>query len=298
MQHKKLKKSVVLIMATLIILVGYGLIVMPYAIDWYSRIGQTATISGYKDAVDLLSDEQIENQRQKTIAYNAKISEKQEQEFYRYSSKQEFDFDYKHLPVEGSSEICTVEIPKINVNMPVGHGTDDNMLQTEAGHLYGTSLPIGGESTHSVIAAHSALRTAEMFSRLDELEKGDVFYINILKETHAYEVTEIRTVLPEECDQYMQIIPGEDQVTLYTCTPYGINTHRLLVTGNRIGDPINIESTETVEIISDKTGPILVLVGIVGIPVVLAISVNVYIYYKEKREKTLHCKKKGEKVNV
>lgn len=269
--------------ATLIMLVGYYLISMPYALDWYSRIGQTATISGYKSSIETLSETEIKDVKQRMVEYNQQIAQAHEDEFYRYSSKQEFDSEYLALPVADSNEICSIEIPKINVNVPVGHGTDDDMLQTEIGHLYGTSLPIGGESTHAVVAGHSALRTAEMFTRLDELEIGDIIYVNILNEKHAYLVSDIVVVLPTECDQYMQVVPGEDLITLYTCTPYGINTHRLLVTAMRTDDPIIEESNESMQITVDEVKPKIIFATLVGLPIVIAIVANVVINKRERR---------------
>ena len=126
-----------------------------------------------------------------------------------------------------------VEIPKIQVNLPIYHGTDAEVLDRGVGHLLGSSLPVGGENTHTILSGHSGMASQKMFTDLDQLAPGDVFYLNVLNETLAYQVTEINTVLPYETE-LLGIVPGEDLCTLVTCTPYGINTHRLLVCGSRI----------------------------------------------------------------
>lgn len=131
----------------------------------------------------------------------------------------------------------SIVIPKISVNLPIYHGTSADSLNRGSGHLYGTSLPVGGDSTHAVLTGHRGMVSALMFTRLDEMVIGDDFYINVMGETLAYEVDSIRVILPTEGSQYLRIRPGEDRVTLMTCTPYGVNTHRLLVSGHRVAMP-------------------------------------------------------------
>lgn len=277
--------------ASLLILIGYALMILPTAADVYSRIGQTATIAGYQNAVDSMSEEEIAEAKQRSIEYNQKIAEKQASEYYHYSATTDYDPDYLSLPVKGSNDMCTIVIKKINVNLPVGHGTTDELLQNEPGHLYGTSLPVGGDSTHTVVAAHSALRSSEQFTRLDELVEGDYFDVKVLGETHRYLIDQIIVCLPEECDQYMQIVPGKDYFTLYTCTPYGINTHRLLVRGHRIADPVMDSDTghtsETV--VTDRYKPVIELILIVTVPIALVILANIVA---SKQEAIAHTKKK------
>lgn len=277
--------------ASLLILIGYALMILPTAADVYSRIGQTATIAGYQNAVDSMSKEEIAEAKQRSIEYNQKIAEKQASEYYHYSATTDYDPDYLSLPVKGSNDMCTIVIKKINVNLPVGHGTTDELLQSEPGHLYGTSLPVGGDSTHTVVAAHSALRSSEQFTRLDELVEGDYFDVKVLGETHRYLIDQIIVCLPEECDQYMQIVPGKDYFTLYTCTPYGINTHRLLVRGHRIADPVTDSdmghTSETV--VTDRYKPVIELTLIVTVPIALVILANIVA---SKQEAIAHTKKK------
>jgi sortase A len=146
------------------------------------------------------------------------------------------DGEYQSLLNTGDGVMGSVVIPKISVDLPLRHGTDKQALDTGAGHLYGTSLPVGGESTHSVITGHRGLVSALMFTRLDELRTGDVFYITVLGGTFGYQVDRISVIKPEDTDS-LRIVPGEDRVTLMTCTPYGVNTHRLLVSALRAPIP-------------------------------------------------------------
>ena len=142
--------------------------------------------------------------------------------------------------------MCYVDIPKINVYLPVQHGTDADTLENSVGHVVGTSLPVGGNSTHAVLSAHSGMASSKLFSDIDQLEKGDKFYIHVLGEVLAYEVDAINTVLPTDTS-LLQIEEGKDYVTLVTCTPFGINTHRLLVRGHRVPYTPEQEATATAE---------------------------------------------------
>lgn len=149
------------------------------------------------------------------------------------NTKEEADETYDHLlNIDGTGVMGIVRIPKIGVELPIYHGTSEEALQKGAGHLKGSSLPVGGENTHVCLSAHRGLPNKRMFTRLDEMEEGDLFFLESLGETLAYKVTDIRTVKPDEV-QYLEIQKGKDLVTLITCTPYGLNTHRLYVTGER-----------------------------------------------------------------
>lgn len=146
------------------------------------------------------------------------------------------DSEYQSLLNVTNGIMGSIRIPKISVSLPIYHGTSDTALASGAGHLYGTSLPVGGENTHAVITGHRGLVEAAMFTRLDEMRVGDVFYIDVMDETLAYKVDRITVIEPDETDS-LRIVPGEDRVTLMTCTPYGVNTHRLLVSGVRAEIP-------------------------------------------------------------
>lgn len=270
-----LKKGVIKLFASILFLVGYTILVLPTALDIYSRIGQTATIGGYDKEVNKLDEQEIIKAFENSGKYNLKIAQQHEEEFYRYTATTDYDEEYMSLPINDVGEMCTVVIPQINVNLSVGHGTNDSLLQVQGGHLYGTSLPTGGKSTHSVIAAHTALRTSEMFSRLDEIVEGDLIYIDILGERHAYKVEQIVICLPDECDQYLQVIPEHDYITLYTCTPYGINSHRLLVRAERTEYvPEVVEKSESTEVSTSNVKYKLMLGGIVLLPFAFIIIID------------------------
>ncbi|TPF78420.1 MULTISPECIES: class C sortase [unclassified Bifidobacterium] len=147
------------------------------------------------------------------------------------------DKEYQSLLNAGDEVMGTIKVPKQSIDLPIYHGTSEEALASGAGHLYGSSLPVGGKSTHSVITGHRGLVEAMMFTRLDEMKKGDFFYIEVMGQTLGYEVDRISVILPNDTSQ-LKIVPGEDRVTLMTCTPYGVNTHRLLVSGHRVAIPI------------------------------------------------------------
>ena len=147
------------------------------------------------------------------------------------------DKEYQSLLNTGNGVMGTIKVPKQSINLPFYHGTSEEALASGAGHLYGTSLPVGGKSTHSVITGHRGLVEALMFTRLDEAKEGDFFYIEVMGETLGYKVDRISVILPDDTSK-LKIVPGEDRVTLMTCTPYGVNTHRLLISGHRVAIPM------------------------------------------------------------
>ena len=263
------------LLISLLIAVGYLLMTLPYMMDQVSRIKQTSTIAGYAKAVAELDDNDIKIAWQNCDEYNNKIAKQHSEAFYHYSDDTDYSQDYLLLPFTGANEIATIEIPKIDVNLPVGHGTDEETLQTMVGHLYGTSFPSGGESTHTVLSAHTALRTSKMFDRLGELTLGDEIYLTVLNETHIYTVIDTLIIEPKEHDRYLQVEPGKDLLTLYTCYPYGINTHRLLVKAERTGDvePIKEENT-VVSVENNLFKPVFSLIGMLAILIALEIGAN------------------------
>jgi len=187
-----------------------------------------------------------------------------------------------------------ISIPKINVDLVISHGTSEDSLQLGAGHIEGTSLPIGGKSTHAVISAHRGLPSAKLFTDLDQIVIGDEFYINILGERFTYKVDQIETVLPQNTD-VIQIKENKDLVTLITCTPYGVNTHRLCVRGEKIPNKVNTENVEnnntnnTTEVV-DNSYKMFILIG----SLVLLLLI-VLFYQRKERRKLKKEKNKNEK---
>lgn len=175
------------------------------------------------------------------------------------------DAEYRSLLDSGGGVMGTIRIPKISVRLPIYHGTSESALASGAGHLYGSSLPVGGKSTHAVLTGHRGLVEAAMFTRLDEMRVGDYFYIEVMGRTFGYQVDRITVIEPNDTSQ-LKIVPGEDRVTLMTCTPYGVNTHRLLVSATRSAIPDEIpaenDAVKDARAIGAITGIATLVVGV------------------------------------
>lgn len=212
------------------IIVTLCLVLYPSFVDAISAANQSTIINTYTKNIKGIDTKSIKEAKAEAIKYNEYIRKKQSNHPFVYSGAGDSDKRYQNiLNNDRDGVMGYIEIPKIDVSMPIGHGTDSDVLDIGAGHVYGTSVPIGGAGTHSVISAHTGLTTAKLFTDVDKLEKGDEFSIHVLNEVHYYVVTGSQVELPADADKYLQVKPGKDLVTLYTCTPYGINTHRLLV---------------------------------------------------------------------
>lgn len=232
------QSSIVTVIIILIMLVGVGIMLYPTFSDWYNSLHQSRAIAEYNKAVD--ENDSAENERlwEEAKNYNEQLAQKGidlslGQKDDSDPEKQEY---LKTLDVSGTGIMGYINIPSVKIHLPIYHDTTESVLQIAVGHLAGTSLPVGGKSTHSVLTGHTGLPSAKLFTDIDRLKKGDTFEIIVLDHTLTYEVDDIRTVLPSEVSS-LQIEQGKDLVTLVTCTPYGINTHRLLVTGHRIPTP-------------------------------------------------------------
>lgn len=232
MPKKKKKTNVANLVITILLILGWYIMTFPKSTDLLNRIYNINSISTYQNDMENYSDEDMEQMLQECRDYNTKIAEAEKSTPFRYQGSLATDDTYLNLPSYGT--IGSLYIPKLDLNVAVAHGTSDETLQGEAGHLYGSSLPVDGDSVHSIIAAHSALATAELFTHLNKMEKGDVFYITVLNQQYEYKVDQITVCLPEDEWQYEQVEDGKNYVTLYTCTPYGVNTHRLLVRGELV----------------------------------------------------------------
>ena len=223
--------------AAICLLLTAGLAVMetPSLLDLYAQMHQQLIIGGYDSRISYLDDEEVQAKLREASMYNSEIYRQQQAAAFMYRQTDPEDTVYFAMLDEGDADhtMALLTIPEIHLSLPVVHGTDEEMLKYEAGHMYGTSLPNGGASTHCVIAAHTGLVSARLFTDLVELEPGDHFFLTVFNEKHGYVVDQIVTVLPEEESFYLQVEDGSDYVTLYTCTPYGVNDHRLLVRGIR-----------------------------------------------------------------
>lgn len=221
--------------------VALGLLLYPLIGELMSEKYHSDVETTYTAAIEDTDDAELTAQRQAAQQYNAMLANATISEGGASAPPLAYA---DQLTVGGV--MCYVDIPKINVYLPVQHGTGAETLEKSVGHVVGTSLPVGGNSTHAVLSAHSGMASAKLFSDIDQLEKGDVFYIHVLGDTLAYEVDAINTVLPTDTS-LLQIEEGKDYVTLVTCTPFGINTHRLLVRGHRIPYTPEQEATAAAE---------------------------------------------------
>ena len=216
----------------LTLIIGILFLIYPSAADYWNNIHQYRAIMEYSDRVSGMRTEEYRTYIEAAHEYNRKISENG----IKWSHGEEDLTEYESiLNVTDSGIMGYIDIPKINIKLPVYHGVSDEVLQRSIGHLPETSLPVGGKGSHCVLSGHRGLPSARLFSDLDKLVEGDVFTLSILNETYSYEVDRIRVVKPEDLSE-LKIIPGQDLCTLVTCTPYGVNTHRLLVRGHRVAN--------------------------------------------------------------
>lgn len=239
---KRKKLPVGNIILQLAAMLGIGLLVYADAADWFSRFGQNSEISGYVDRVENTPTQERQQILDAAYRYNDELEPGPLTDPYISQNEDEalgsevYQAYEEMLRLSGTDAIGTVNYPQRNITVPVYHGTSDEVISKGAGHLYGTSLPVGGPSTRSVLTAHSGLVHSKLFTPLLEAEVGDIFWISVLGEDHYYEVRETETVLPGETES-LEIIEGEDWVTLFTCSPIGINSHRFLVHAQRIDPP-------------------------------------------------------------
>ena len=229
-----MKKYLPIIIIVLLFLGGAGLVLYPVVSSWYMGRHQGQVIADYDAEAAKLSQAQMEEELEKARRYNESLlGNVVLTDLFNAEGLEEQNTEYEDLlNIGGDGVMGSVEIPGQNIYLSIYHGTDSVSLEKGAGHLQNSSLPVGGKGIHAVISGHTALPTAELFTDLDQVEKGDVFYIHILKETLAYRVYDIETVLPEQVES-LGIVQGRDLVTLVTCTPYGINSHRLLIHAER-----------------------------------------------------------------
>lgn len=235
----------------LLFLAGFGILAYPTVSNQWNTYRQSRLISNYEQAVSDMQPEDYTKEWEAAREFDSTLVQNNIYgDVFGSDDVDMKDTDYwKVLNVAGDGVMGYLSIPKINIKLAIYHGTAEDVLQTGIGHMNGTSLPIGGESTHSVLAAHRGLPAARLFTDIDQLKQGDMFYIHVLDETMAYQVDQILDMVDkddhETLEEALQIQEGEDQVTLFTCTPYGVNSHRLLVRGTRV--PYNgeeeVEST-------------------------------------------------------
>lgn len=275
---KKRKSRFVTILLLLIFFAGLSLLLYPTASNYWNSLHQSHAIATYSEKVANLSEDQYAALWEAARTYNKNLIGRNNSYILSESQKAEYE---ELLNVSGSGVMGYIEIPSINCTLPIYHGTDEATLQIAVGHLEWTSMPVGGESTHCVLSGHRGLPSARLFTDLDKLNEGDIFRIRVLDETLTYEVDQILIVLPDKVDS-LEIEAGKDYCTLVTCTPYGINTHRLLVRGHRVE---NAEEAGSIRVTADaiQIEPLLVAPA-VAIPMLLLLLIGLLLPKKHKKK--------------
>ena len=229
-----MKRIIINLFIGLIFLVGLSVLLYPTISDYINALHASRAIASYDDSVSQMAEEDYTKEMQEAVAYNEYLAEFSNLSAAAGAENEREDSMYSSLlNITGNGIMASIKIPSVKINLPIYHGTDEAVLQVASGHYLGSSLPIGGESTHAILTGHRGLPSAKLFTDLDRLEVGDIFYIKVLGEILEYQIDQIEIVLPEEVEG-LSIVPGEDYVTLVTCTPYGINSHRMLIRGTRI----------------------------------------------------------------
>ena len=276
-----MKKNLVTIILFIILAIGVGLLLYPTVSDYWNSFHQTRAIANYAEVVANIDDSAYEEMIEEARKYNERL--------YRNGrswemSDEEKEEHRKVLDITGTGIMGYIEINKINCFLPIYHGTDDNVLQIAIGHIEGSSLPVGGPNTHAALSGHRGLPSAKLFTDLDQVREGDTFVIRILDEMLTYEVDQIRIVLPHEL-QDLELEDGKDLCTLITCTPYGVNSHRMLVRGHRID---NVEEARAIRVTGDalKINPDVVA-PVVMIPIIFILLVGMSIdqSFRRRRKK-------------
>ena len=248
-----MKKHLSTIILVLVLVLGLGIMLYPTVSDWWNSFHQTRAIASYSDTVATMDNEIYDQLWQEAEAYNAALAQKANPYFFTEEDQALYD---STLNVSGTGIMGYIDIPEIKCTLPIYHGTSDAVLQVGVGHIEGSSLPVGGEGPHCVLSGHSGLPSAVLFTHLEDLDIGDLFTLQIMDETLTYEVDRFNRVLPHEME-LLTIEEGKDSCTLVTCTPYGINTHRLLVHAHRVA---NEAATAHIRVTADavRIDPILV----------------------------------------
>ena len=269
----------------LMLFVGICGLLYPSVSQYWNSKTQTRAVENYREILESLKPEDYQLYFEEAEAYNAALNALSSP-LTDYHTLTEYN---KILNVKGNGIMGYITIPKIGIELPLYHGVSAEVLNVACGHIEGTSLPIGGENTHSVLSAHRGLPHAKMFTDLDKLELGDTFQIVILDRTFTYQVDQIKVVRPSEVDD-IRIVQGEDLCTLITCTPYGVNSHRLLVRGTRIENaaPVLYVTSNAYKIDS------LVATPVVAAPILLILFIVLMVKYRDKGSKPLISKEEDE----
>lgn len=272
-KQKKKRSWISTLILVLLLLAGVGIMAYPTVSDWWNSMHATRAIAGYVEAVEAMTQEEKDAIIQAARDYNAKLPigthfTLSDAEYAEYESL---------LDLTGTGIMGYVQIPSINVNLPVYHSVEESVLQIAVGHIPGSSLPVGGETAHAVMSGHRGLPSARLFTDLDKLGEGDIFTVTVLDEEFTYMIDQIRIVEPEDTTE-LGIVRNKDLCTLVTCTPYGVNTHRMLVRGYRI------ESTEGLADIKGEGVklPTYIVAPAIAVPMLFVLLLILMIFYRRK----------------
>ena len=279
-----MKKHLPTIVLVLIFCIGLSLLLYPTVSDYWNSLHQSRAISNYADAVAALDNEDYDRILESARNYNQNLAKNGTSWNLTEEQKEEYE---KQLCVDDTGIMSYIEIPSIDCSLPIYHGTDEGVLQKAIGHIAGSSLPVGGKSTHCVLSGHRGLPSAKLFTDLDQLKEGETFLLRTLDETLTYQVDQILIVEPNEL-QALQIEEGEDLCTLVTCTPYGVNSHRLLVRGHRIA---NQADASYVRVTADavQIDPVLVA-PVVGVPILIILLIGLLARTRKKERNRGECR--------
>lgn len=279
---KKNRSNIVLV---LVLLVGLSLILYPSVSDYWNSFHQSRAIAHYAEAVADIDNDKYDALWQSAVAYNAQLAQMGVQ--WEFTEEQKAAYK-SELDMTGTGVMGYIEIQKINCLLPIYHSTEDAVLQIAIGHIEGSSLPVGGDSTHCILSGHRGLPSARLFSDIDQLLEGDTFVLRTLDETLTYQVDKIRIVLPYELDD-LQIEPGRDLCTLVTCTPYGVNSHRLLVRGHRVE---NAPEAQRIRVTGDAfLIDSFVVAPLVALPMLLVLLIALLLSSAKKETGARSCPK-------
>lgn len=262
---KWIKKNLLTVVMSAAMLVGIALLLYPSVANYWNSFHQTRAIAGYTEVVTSMSKDDYESILESAREYNKGLAETGMRWNMSDAEREEYS---RQLAVEGTEVMGYISIPKFHVRCPIYHGTDEAILQVAVGHLESSSLPIGGESTHSLISGHRGLPSARLFTDIVKMKEGDTWTITVLNETITYECDQIRVVLPDDLSD-LTIEEGKDLCTLITCTPYGINTHRLLVRGHRVP---NANGTASITADGIQIEPIFIA-PFIAVPVIILLII-------------------------
>ena len=284
-KKKRLSRLTYNLIVTVILLLGLLVLLYPTLSNIYNNLRNQSLISDYEQSVNKISETDYSKMLEDAREYNRLHTINT---FSDAFNGEEYILSHPYdtlLNPGGNNIMGYIEIPKINVKLAIGHGTGSEILQKGVGHIEGTSLPIGGSGTHSVLSAHRGLPSAKLFTDLDMVKEGDKFFIYVLNETLAYQIDQIVVVEPDQADE-LAIVEGKDYVTLLTCTPYGVNSHRMLVRGHRIEfvqqDIVEQASEHT---IADRDKPVYILAIAVVILFIIVLIMGIIKRRKEKEKK-------------